>query len=113
MKILSREEILALDDRPTEIVEVPEWGGAVKVRGMSVGQRAQLLKRIQGPDGKIDPEKASIVAFIEGVVEPKFTMEDYEALAEKSAEAMDRVTMAFMRLSGVEVGAIEAARKNS
>ena len=38
-KLLSRDDILAVDDRVTEVVPVPEWGGAVTVRALSGNQR--------------------------------------------------------------------------
>ena len=114
LRILTREEILASRDCPTEVVPTPEWGrgGAVKVQGMSVAQRTSLLSRIRdSKTGEIDAEKASVVAFIEGVVEPKFSMGDYEALRQKYAGAIDRVTKKFLELSGLETRALEEARK--
>lgn len=108
-RIPSREEILALDDLPTEMVPVPEWGAdvAVQVRGMSAEERLQWSKKINGPDGKTDVEKAQIYAIIVGVVEPQFTMEDYDALKKKSGAALDRISRVWMRLSGL--GEREAA----
>jgi len=113
LRILSRAEILASHDCPTEIVPTPEWGkgGAVKVQGMSVAQRTNLLSRIRDNTGEIDAEKASLVAFIEGVVEPKFSMKDYDALRQKFSGVIDRVTRKFLELSGLETGALEEARK--
>ena len=35
MALLTRDEILAADDIKTEDVEVPEWGGDVRVSVMS------------------------------------------------------------------------------
>ena len=34
MSLLSKEAILAAQDLPSEDVEVPEWGGTVRVRGL-------------------------------------------------------------------------------
>jgi len=34
-KILSRDDILSANDLPKELVEVPEWGGSVYVRGLN------------------------------------------------------------------------------
>ena len=50
--ILSRDAILAADDLPRETVEVPEWGGAVVVQGLTSRQRdlfeASIQKRRAG-----------------------------------------------------------------
>ena len=112
--LLTREAIIAAADITDEIVEVPEWGGAVKVRGMSVADRTALLEKIiDEKTEKIDQEKATLVAFIVGVVEPKFTEADFPALRQKSAAALDRVTAAFLKLSGIDTKALASARKNS
>lgn len=113
MARLTRENILEAKDIPEAEVEVKEWGGSVLVRGMSVADRTKLLKAISDPKtDKVDPEKASLYAFVVGVVEPKFIEQDYEALKEKSAAAIDRVTKEFLTLSGVDTGAVAEARKN-
>ena len=53
MVYLSREEILSVHDIVTEEVDVPEWGGIVRVRGMSGVQRdAFEASLIQQPTGQ-------------------------------------------------------------
>ena len=37
--LLSKEAILAAQDVVTELVEVPEWGGSVRVRGLTGAER--------------------------------------------------------------------------
>jgi hypothetical protein len=39
LKPLSRDDILGVQDRRVEVVEVPEWGGTVRVRGLSGSAR--------------------------------------------------------------------------
>ena len=39
MALLTREDILNYNDIKTEIVPVPEWGGEVKVKGLTAGER--------------------------------------------------------------------------
>lgn len=117
LKILSRDEILALDDLPVEIVEVPEWGGAVKVRGMSAEERVKWLAKVQSENSKeIDTEKAQYYAVVFGVVEPTFTEEDVEWLRKKSASALDRIAKKWLELSGISAegaGSLEQVRGNS
>ena len=38
MALLTREDILNYNDIKTEIVPVPEWGGEVKVKGLTAAK---------------------------------------------------------------------------
>lgn len=104
--MLTREQILSKEDLPEVDVEVPEWGGTVKVRGFSVARKASLLDGANVPvdrDGKtkLDFEKLQVLSFIEGVVDPKFTIADYELLKNKSARALQRVNDKISEISGI------------
>lgn len=115
-RILTLQEIKEASDLPREEVEVPEWGGSVVVQGVSVAQGMDLLKQMQVEGGKpddIDPEKAALLAFVYGVVEPKFTADDMPWIRQKSLGAVTKVTQVFMRLSGLEKEALKVAQKNS
>ena len=114
MAILTREEIMNLDDLPVEVVEVPEWGGEVKVRGMSAEERVRWADKVKGEDGKnIDVEKAGYYAIVVGVVEPKFDETDVAWLRKKSASALDRIANRWLALSGLGTEALVEGRKNS
>ena len=112
-KILTLEQIKAAQDVTREEITISEWGGAVIVQGVSVGDGMALLKQMQTKDGEIDPEKAALYAVIVGVVEPKFSEADLEWLKTKSMAAVTKITQAFMRLSGFGTGTLKEARKNS
>ena len=111
-KVLSLAEIRAARDVPEEYVEVPEWGGSVLVRGVSVADGMRLLEQMKGEGEEIDPEKAMLTALLVGVAEPRFAESDLEWLRAKSLAAVKRISEAFMRLSGLEAGAVKEARKN-
>jgi len=116
-KLLTREEILSLDDRPTELVYVEEWGGWVRVRGMGAGERFDFLQEVRRPDGQVDAKALSIKAVLRYVVDeegrPLFKEEDYDALCQKSPQAIDTIVAVWGRLSGIQPGAVAEARKNS
>lgn len=112
-KILTLDQIKAASDLPREEVDVPEWGGSVVVQGVSVADGMRLLKDMQGEKGEIDSEKAALLAFAYGVVEPPISRDDLEWLRQKSLGAVTRVTQVFMRLSGLENAALKEAQKNS
>jgi len=42
MKMLSRDHLDAVNDRPAVVLEVPEWEGAVYIRALSAGDRDTL-----------------------------------------------------------------------
>ena len=44
--ILNREQILAANDVKTRIVDVPEWGGSVIVRGLTSLERDRAIASI-------------------------------------------------------------------
>lgn len=117
--LLTRDAILAATALPTEDVDVPEWGGAVRVRGLNalerdrfeqetfavagnekatwVGARARLVSRtVVGEDGRL-----------------LFTKQDVEALGKLSATGLNRVWDVAMRLSGMSKADIEELTKNS
>lgn len=117
--LLTRDAILAATALPTEEVNVPEWGGTVRVRGLSalerdrfeqetfamagndkatwVGARARLVSRtVVGEDGRL-----------------LFTKQDVEALGRLSATGLSRVWDVAMRLSGMSKADMEELTKNS
>lgn len=111
---LTREDILAAVDLPEEIVDVPEWGGSVLLKGLNVEQALEMLEKITDPKtDKVNVEKATLYAFLVGVIEPKFTEADLPVLKQKSMAAVKRITDAFTQLSGLNTTAVQEARKNS
>jgi hypothetical protein len=108
----SRAEILALDDRPTETMTVPEWDTELVLRGLTLAQLTNISDRAKR-DGETDGLRATVFTFIEGVVEPRFDVGDYDALRNKSAGVVNRVSGRIMELSGMGAGAVDNATKNS
>lgn len=97
MKTLTAEQILSANDVKLELVEVPEWGGAVYVRQMSARAREEFDSLLIGDgDGEeLDTKnvRARVVALTacDETGKPIFTIDQAESLAEKSNEAIDRV----------------------
>ena len=57
MPVLSRDEILAADDIQIELLEVPEWGGSIFVKGMTGAERDRFeagVITISGDDSKVN-----------------------------------------------------------
>lgn len=109
MAYLSRDEILAAEDLTFEDVEVPEWGGTVRVRALDGVSRdayeMSLYDLRAGKDPKMKPEnmRAKLVALsiVDGEGASLFTEADVVRLGRKSAHALDRVWTVARRLSAI------------
>lgn len=105
--ILSVEDVLAKDDLPERTIEVPEWGGAVKVRAISKGVYTDIQKAAT-VDGQIDELKLELGLLVAGLVEPKFTPDQIGELQGKSVAAIDRIVAEVVEISGLSVRAVAA-----
>lgn len=119
-KYLNREEILKASDIGFKEIKVPEWGGVVRVKGLSGKERDAFETSISIQDGKnvrlnLQNARAKLVALSVVDEENKllFSSEDVKALGEKSAKALDRVYDVACRLSGLGDREIEGLLKNS
>lgn len=110
MALLTKDQILRAKDTVTEDVDVPEWGGTVRVKGMTGRERDQWEQSLltPGKNGKaptpdMDNNRAKLVAAT--VVDEQgnriFTAEDVGLLGNKSGAALERVVNVAMRLSGI------------
>jgi len=116
---LGREAILAADDRQYDDIAVPEWGGTVRVRGMSGTQRDEYESSIieqRGNDRKVNLRNARAKLVVRCVVDEEgrtmFTVDDIAALGRKSAVALERIFDAARRLSGMTEGDVERLAEN-
>lgn len=97
---LNRDAILAADDLETREVEVPEWGGSVRVRAMTVGDQAVFLDAEKG--GEADFLARFVTRVCVGEDGKRlFADEDAEALKEKSMAAVKRVWAVAAELNGL------------
>lgn len=128
MGYLSRDEILSREDIRTEDVDVPEWGGTVRVRGMSGTKRDEFedgltqskpITRAQRRRGE-SPQtvtmaniRATLCAWciVDEGNELIFSDADIAQLGEKSGAALDRAFDVAMRLSGIGEDDVEAMAK--
>ena len=107
---LTAEQILGAQDLEEREVEVPEWGGSVKVRAFSKAQQ-QEMRRASTVGGEIDAERLEMMMFVYGVIEPQFSADQYGALAQLSAGAIDRVLKVLLEVSGMGAQAVEVAKR--
>ena len=106
--LLSKESILAAQDTATDVVAVPEWGGAVRVRGLTGVERDAFESAVvqrNGKDVRTNTRniraRMVVLSVIDEAGARMFSFHDIEALGEKSARALDRIFAVAMRLSGL------------
>jgi hypothetical protein len=106
---LSRDDVLKADDRVTEEVVCPEWGGSVLVRGMTGRERdsweVSLRDQRSGQriPGRMNNIRSQVIVrcIVDDDGARLFTDADVAALGEKSGAAIDRVYDVAARLSGL------------
>jgi len=113
-----RDLILTSQDIPSEIVDVPEWGVKVEVRGMTGASRTRIMDLAVGSEGSVNlqfvyPEIVIATAYDGETGEAIFEPNDKEILLSKSAIAIDRIASVGMRLSGFTQESADEAGKDS
>jgi hypothetical protein len=118
MNLLNREAILSAQDVKDETIDVPEWGGKVRVRAMTADARdameqaAFMAARDKQPLAGV---RARIVArcVIDEQGKLLFSDADIEALGNKSAAALDRIYDVVLRMNAMRQSDVEDLEKNS
>jgi hypothetical protein len=126
---LNRDDILKPRDLKVEEVDVPEWGGIVRIRELTgEGQNAfQASLRRTRPNGQtimdqdgnpiLDLTNASAKLLVRAIVgddgEPLLSLADVDALGQESGAVLERVALIARRLSGMTDEAVDDAEGNS
>jgi hypothetical protein len=118
--LLSREQILGVQDLSFEDVDVPEWGGVVRVKMLTGTERDQFEQELVVRHGKktsvnLANIRARLVALcmVDADGALLFTEKDVAALGRKSAMALNRVFEVAQRLNGLTEQDIEELEGNS
>lgn len=106
--MLTREQILSLNDLPTKSVEVPEWGTSVYVRPMSGADRRKFFALLP-TDEVTNAHMVAWCACDENGVR-LFTDEDVTALLAKHGRALDRIASAALDFNTLSPESHEAAK---
>jgi hypothetical protein len=118
LRALTVEDIFATNDIEETVIPIPEWNGTVTIRTFSRRQVADITKQSTTRDrytGKdvTDQAKLEALTFIEGVVSPKFTLDDYERLLDKSIAPLLRIIKAINLASGLSEESVQDAVKST
>ena len=108
MGFLTKDQILSSDDLPFRDVEVPEWGGTVRVRTMTGTERDSFESSIYdatGPEIKFDRTDFRAKLLARTIVNEKderlFTDKEVGILGKKSAKALIRAFDVAQELNGI------------
>lgn len=117
--MLTREQILGANDLVFEDVEVPEWGGMVRVRCLTAAERdafeaAIMRQTASGVQVEMTNLRAKLCAMtiVDEAGNRLFSDEDAKLLGQKSAAALQRVFDVAMRLSRFTQTEIDALAQN-
>lgn len=117
---LSREAILAVNDRKIVAVNLPDWGGIVYVRGMTGAEKdgweaEQHALSKGGSDRDMHLFRARYLARVLCAADGSALLgkDDVPALAAKSARALDALFEVASPLSGVTAADVRAMLGNS
>jgi len=120
MTLLSKTAILAANDLKSEDIEVPEWGGAVRVRSFTGRERDAFeasMVRGEGRDRKVDLTnmRARLVGLtvIDETGQRIFTDDEVDLLGAKSGAALDRIFAIAQKLNGLSGADVDELSKNS
>ncbi len=115
MASLTKEQILSADDLDLLEVTVPEWGGSVFCRVMSVGERDAYEREWIGR--KETGVENFRTKFLQKVLCSKdgellFSQEEVAALSQKSARVMNRLWDVAMKHNALTAGDVDELAKN-
>ena len=113
--ILNGTQILEAADRRHHDIEVPEWGGNVRVLVLSGRERERFERESLGEDGKASPGFRQLLlvrTLVNEAGDRLFAEGDMDLLAEKSGAVLSRLFDIAMDVNGFSKKAEETARKN-
>lgn len=117
--LLSLDDILAADDIQAEYVDVPEWGGRVRVVSLTGEERGKVFAAIRLHGKQIKDDDEAMALFYARIIAASLIDETgkhiagqskAEALTKKNAAALNRVYRVCARLSGISDEDAEKAK---
>lgn len=114
---LSKDQILNSNDLTTEVIDCPEWGGAVQIQTMSGFARDRFEESIVGKNGGSNlgniRAKLAAASIVDDKGELMFSEKDIQKLGKKSSAALQRIFNAAQKLNRISEDDVEELAKNS
>lgn len=117
-RMLTAEDIWSAKDIEERIVSIPQWGGSVRIRTLTKKQADAMQTQATSTDRYtkqpvVDNDMLVALLFVESMVEPKITLEDYDRLRERSAVAVALLQREILAASGLSQLAVSEADKSN
>ena len=113
--ILNKESIINAVDIKAIEVDVPEWGGNVLVKPLSVGDRDEFTAWVTDNEGKINARdfmtKLVLISLVDKSSNRLFTNDELSVLSKKSAKVIERLFKQIQEVSGLGEEALQEAKK--
>lgn len=110
---LDARSVLSADDFQYADVDCPEWGGSVRVRGLTAGERSSVQRKIKAND----QQDLEVTVVIFGTVDQNgdrlFTKNERDQLKQKSNAVITRIAKRILELSGGDDESVSETQKNS
>lgn len=117
MKYLTAQDALNAEDRKFIDMDIPEWGGKVRIGTISGKARDRYELLALNPDGKFNNYniRAHLVAscLYDESGKLLFSEKDIDKLGDKSCVVLDRIYTEALKLSQIGREAVEELAKNS
>ena len=120
MERLTRDAIFAAQDRAFEDVDVPEWGGTIRIAVITGTDRDAYeasMYEMRGKEIKLnrDDMRAKLLAraIVDESMKRIFTDADIKELGKKSAKVIDRLFTLAQRINGLTDESVKELEKNS
>jgi hypothetical protein len=113
-----RDKILSAVDVQEEILEIKEWGEKVKIKGVTAADRARILQKSIDIESKsTDFFKLTALTVIYSTYDPEtdkrlFNEKDINALMQKAAKPIEKISQIANKLSGISEEAKEEAKND-
>lgn len=113
---LTRQQLVSADDCKRDVVDVPEWGGRVCIRGLTGAEYARVREAWRKEDANTGDNLGTpdSITCGYGLVDEKganlFTVADMPLLTRRNPAVLGRLARMILKLSGVikeESAAIE------
>lgn len=92
----------------TAVVQVPEWGGEVAVRGLYLNEARDVWHRAT-KDGEADPTIVACLTVAYGMTDPRLPMEEAMQLGQHGAGVVFKLFKAIDNLTGVSDAEVRRA----
>ena len=110
---LNKHQIFAAKDLKESFVEVPEWGGKVKLKALSMQEQLDYDTFLSNKPNEIDAAlRLVILACVDDSDNKLFNEEDLKELKKKDSVNLLKVVEAILELNNMKAKSVDNLAKN-